>query len=127
LQNGKKKNSYALSRFDILDTVKGEEDGSELKGESARYNKWVAPISQDAWVVGLPVPQQLIDKSSFLMGKPGCDNKIAYELKSVIGNVTNPVGIIVARHVHSTGKRNYDKNDVLPGPYALCPPAEKLF
>ena len=81
-------------------------------------------LSQDVWAFKAPLPK--VD-AKFLMGKPGCDNRIAYEFRRAGLRVNNPAYSIMAAHLHMSQKRNYTHGkDTVPGPYALVVPVVAL-
>lgn len=95
----------ALTRWEVF-----HEDG-----------EWcIAPFnnssSQDVWAFQSPI--QTTDDMNFVLGKPGCDNKIA-KLMSEKYDVRNPGNQIVTCHFHMSGHRTYNHQDRIPGPY-LC-------
>ena len=80
--------------------------------------------SQDVWIFRAPLPNVF---GNFYLGKPGCDNRIAYELKKAGLKLSNPFKKIITVHVHRTGKRNYDSaKETVPGPYAEVPFTEDI-
>ena len=64
-----------LSRHDVC------EDGA------LQFDSHVATLSQDVWAFRPPLPKV---GAQFLMGKPGCDNRIAYEFRKAGMRVNNP-------------------------------------
>jgi hypothetical protein len=62
--------------------------------------------SQDAWIYRGNLPEDIGD---YFMGLPGCDNRLAYELKSKGYQLLNPSFSIQAIHIHRTNLRNYSK------------------
>ena len=71
--------------------------------------------SQDSWIYKSPIDISGID-TSFNLGIPGCDNRIAHEL-SLKYRVINPSLTIKTHHVHESDYRTYDVNKRLEGPY----------
>jgi len=69
--------------------------------------------SQDVWIWR----GDLKLKTSFPLGVPGCDNKIAYLLYSAGYEVKSPSLSIQAIHLHMTGIRNYSQKDRIEKPY----------
>ena len=74
-----------------------------------------------------------LDDSDFYLGKLGCDNRIAWELKNVGYSLTNDCNLIQSVHVHETKKRNYkqtfvgskeheENKEVVPPPYLYVYP-----
>ena len=90
---------FALSRFDINE-----------KGHPILFNyEW----SQDTWIFkGKIKPIENID---FVMGKPACDNRFAFELNKAGYSVSNPAKSIATYHLHQIGLRTYTEADRLPG------------
>lgn len=91
-------------------------------------NEWcIAPFnnssSQDVWAFMAPI--QVTDDMDFLLGKPGCDNKIA-KLMSKKYEVRNPGLQIVTCHFHMSGYRTYEHKDRIPGPYLCLVPNEDI-
>jgi len=78
------------------------------------------PDSQDVWIFnGLPrdsLPEDL------LLGKPGVDNRLAFEFVRVGYQISNPSKSIFTWHIHQSNKREYTAKDVVPPPYAIVHP-----
>ena len=71
-------------------------------------NKWrikAGSDSQDAWCYLNPL-KELEEKPDFCLGIRGCDNRIAYLLKSAYA-VRNPARKIILHHCHESGIRHY--------------------
>jgi hypothetical protein len=101
---------YALSRWDV------REDGSAVL-----YDE---PRSQDTWMFRGPIRLPAAD---FPLGKPGCDNRLAYLLETGPYRVFNPSRDVKTFHLHLTGIRNYsDTTDRIPGPY-FHPRPDRLY
>ena len=66
------------------------------------------------------------DKSDFLMGKPGCDNRIVQVYHELGYNVKNPSKQIIIKHLHLTNHRTYTNNDMVMGPYLLVSPTNDI-
>lgn len=79
--------------------------------------------SQDTWAFRSPI--EVTDEMDFLLGKPGCDNKIA-KLMSEKYEVRNPGLQIVTCHFHMSGHRTYDNADRIPGPYLCLAPNDDI-
>jgi len=100
---------YALTRWD--DTLHG----------CIFFNR---RDSQDVWIFKNPIKSV---KADFEIGKLGCDNRIAYELKQAGYRVANPSRTIKAYHLHSevrTENENHDKRETIPPPYEYVLPVE---
>lgn len=96
---------YALSRWDI------QPDGSAI-----HYNN---PSSQDTWIFRGAI--KMVENCNFVLGVPGCDNKIAYQLQQAGYRVTNPSLSIKTYHLHLSNVRRLEKRGGkifrLPRPY----------
>ena len=91
-----------LTRWDV------QEDGT-LQLKEPRLSR---KHSQDAWIFKSPLPQKMVDKGGLFFGRPGCDNMIAY-LAVISGlKVLNPSELIVAKHLHLSGSRSYQQNEL---------------
>jgi len=101
----------ALSRYDIL------VDGG------IGFNLFSAPMSQDAWIFISPLSRGVsLENLNIVMGLPGCDNRVSYEIRKGGYNIMNPCGTVIARHFHRTKKRNYSQKDTIKGSYLPVPP-----
>jgi len=97
----------------------GTEDGNRLINGNITFYKNHG-CSQDVWIWKNPLlnPNQI--PTDFYMGKPGCDNKIAYAFKEMGYEPINPCLDIITYHYHQTGEasRTYNRvTDRLPPPY----------
>lgn len=96
----------ALTRYDIINQ----------RGQSKFH---AAACSQDVWIFKTIKPVQC----SFHMGKPGCDNRFAWELKQAGYKLLNPSKTIKTYHLHLSKKRNWDRRyDKVPPPYHTIQP-----
>lgn len=103
----------ALLRYDV--PASGRTEDATLFGPRAD--------SQDTWVVRvadlqkrpLAVPAALATLD-FPFGRMGCDNIVALEMLRQKFTVVNPALSLKTWHFHASGKRNYDKNDVIERP-----------
>jgi hypothetical protein len=96
---------YALSRWDLT--------GSDL-------HPFHRADSQDTWIFRSPLKD--ISPAEFTMGKPGCDNKIAWILKESGYHVTNPCKSIITVHHHQSNLRRYKYSERIQPPYFLVKP-----
>ncbi len=80
--------------------------------------------SQDTWIFKGRVKK--VNYADFFMGRPGCDNRIAHELKVVGYDVINPSMTIKSYHLHNSQIKSYDRNHlfVVPKPYLRLEPTE---
>jgi hypothetical protein len=70
----------------------------------------ITSYSQDVWAwQGLM--KNISSQSSFFLGIPGCDNRIAYVLHSNGYKLHNPAKTIIAHHVHESMVRNYTESN----------------
>lgn len=81
-------------------------------------------LSQDSWIFKSPI--KIDDRSNFLMGKPGCDNRIIQIYHENGYNVKNPSMQIITKHLHTSNHRTYNHNDVISGPYLLVQPTNDI-
>jgi hypothetical protein len=96
---------YALTRWDVT---------------KARCLKFYGKeCSQDAWIYR---PKLRGIEGNYCPGKPGCDNRLAYELTEAGIRVTNPSKTIKACHLHLTNLRRYSRHESAPGPYLTINP-----
>ena len=59
--------------------------------------------------------------------KPGCDNKITYNMRDLGWTVRNPGKKVITVHFHPTNFRTYHFNDDrVPGPYLLVAPSDNF-
>jgi len=87
---------------------------------NGKFRPWHHRDSQDAWVT-----QGLIDvHGDFYIGRPGCDNRIAYEFTIKGYRVTNPCKSIRIVHVHETQMKSYTraKEFIVPKPHLVVEP-----
>jgi hypothetical protein len=95
---------FCLSRWD-----------EDAEGTSRHFD---CPESQDAWIFEPPIPPIAAD---FYLGKPGCDNRLAYETERAGLVLLNPSRSLHARHLHNTAIRRYTESDRLQGPVRPVP------
>jgi hypothetical protein len=97
---------FALSRWDV-----------QADGDIVHHASW---DSQDTWIFkGFIKPVS----GNFFMGRPGCDNRIAYEIMTAGYKVRNPSRSIRSFHLHVTQVHNYVRNEeqTVKMPYMLLP------
>lgn len=87
----KRLQAYCLSRYDY---IKGT-------GKAIFFNR---EDSQDVWIIRGYVRNV---KCGFSQGRPGCDNRLAFELKKTGYEVSNPSLDIQTIHCHESNKRTY--------------------
>jgi len=97
---------YALSRWDIM---------------SSRSSKhYVRKDSQDVWIFRSPIKEI---PGFYGIGVPGCDNRIAQEIKEQGYQILNPSKDVIFHHLHLSKVRNYKSGiDTVPGPYHFVEP-----
>ncbi len=100
------KTVYALSRWDY----KGN-------GNAVLFNR---KDSQDVWIFDGVPSDKLI--ANYNLGVAGCDNRIAWELRTAGYNVLNPSKTIHAIHLHQSEYRTYHAKDRLLEPYYFIHP-----
>jgi hypothetical protein len=107
-QNLKAEEVYALSRWDIK---KG--------GIVEHYDNWG---SQDTWIIKGKVKP---GRYSVELGKPGCDNRIAYIFKMAGYDIKNPSKDIKTYHYHLSDYRTYNCDlDKVKGKYFYINPTK---
>lgn len=84
--------------------------------------------SQDAWIFKPALPNKMIKKGGFYMGRPGCDGMVAY-LAAISGlKLLNPSEIVIAKHRHLSRHRTYNRKHRLGGSdiYICVYPASEI-
>jgi len=109
------KTFYALSRWEI----------STGDGKNWEIEPYENPASQDTWIFKTPVLTS--DVMNYTMGKPGCDNKITYDMRELGYTCRNPGKKVITIHFHPTNFRTYSAgDDRVPGPYLLVSPVDNF-
>lgn len=80
---------YCLSRWDLTPS-----------GNLVAYH---LPYSQDAWIFKGQI--KLPKVCNFLIGAPGCDNRLASELYNIGYTLKNPAEDVILVHVHNSNIR----------------------
>lgn len=101
---------YALSRYELKQV-----------GRPKLFNY---EFSQDSWFFKGQIKEPI--SIDFVMGKPACDNRFAYELNLMGYNVINPAHQIRTYHLHKINYRNYTEQDRLEGEVLAVPVTHKL-
>lgn len=110
----------ALTRWDVHGTKAYYYDAPFRDGLST------ALFSQDVWAFQAPLEKDL-SHVAFNMGKPGCDNRIAWVAEKIWGlSVRNPSKAIITYHLHGSNYRTYTTAETIPGPYLMVPPTDNL-
>lgn len=105
LENLNDNDSWSLTRWDTINGDVKFRDSS---------------CSQDCWIIkGKP---KQIDNINFEFGKPGCDNRISFELKEAGYKVYNPSKDFKVIHYHDDEHREYTKDDRIFGKYLFIDP-----
>ncbi len=76
-------------------------------------------FSQDTWIFRGPIKKII---GNFHLGKPGCDNRVAHEIKTSGYRISNPSLTIKTYHFHTSKIRDYKPKDRVPGPYLHLTP-----
>lgn len=100
----------ALSRWDI--------------NRNGKLNFFDREDSQDVWIFKTPI--SIKTPPNFHLGKPGCDNRIAYMAWESGLIVNNPSKQIITKHLHLTNLRNYGFEDTVFGMHMRIKPCESL-
>ena len=98
----KKDEAYALSRWDI-----------KYNNAIVHYDK---RDSQDTWMFKNDIKP---GKYDIPFGKPGCDNRILFELEKAGYTVKNPSKSIKTYHLHKQKFDTYDEADKAQGEYSF--------
>jgi hypothetical protein len=113
-----------LNEFDkwgdhVMALTRWEFDGNK----HSRYIGW--DYSQDVWAWQGRLNLEGME-CDFPMGKPGCDNRLAFELSKNY-NVINPCKTVRCHHYHLNRYRGYtpgDPKETIPEPYLRVSPTE---
>ena len=111
-----KQTVFALTKWvTVNDDVKGQGiQGVQMKPEYPSLNLILRIESQDAWIFKVPMAQQVIDHSTFHIGKSRCDNALAAVFVQCGYAVYNPAFAIRAIEIDSRGRKQslYDATGV---------------
>jgi hypothetical protein len=88
------------------------------EGEGGTSILYDCPFSQDAWIFEAPLRRLCCD---FQLGKPGSDNRMAYEAERAGLTVSNPSRSVRARHLHQSAVRRYTLDQRIVGPGRFVP------
>jgi len=127
-QNIENKSICIISNADISfdDSIKNVKDyvNKNVCLALTRHNKIDGKLrlfnrrdSQDAWVYINPL-RELEDNTNFILGTPGCDNRIAFILKKKY-KLKNPARKIILTHHHESGFRTYKRSEKIVGNISL--------
>lgn len=99
----------------------------ELEGDEPflfnHPNNIMRGISQDSWMWYSQESPLTIPETKVLMGKPGCDNRIAFVLRNYLKyDLLNCPFLIKSYHNHKSGIRYYSRADKIQGPYNYIQP-----
>lgn len=124
-------NHYILCNSDIYfdDTINLLDDFDYRGLILSRYENgeliWNHHDSQDTWIISSTnlIDSELIDQSNFELGKPGCDNAIAWIFNNygiLTGNFSNSIR---THHLHTDTYTNkkYSEKDRIMKPYVFLP------
>ena len=97
----------ALTRWNIV---------AQNKANFFDNQNGISVFSQDTWIFKSPIA---IKDANFYMGKPGCDNKLAYLAKQAGLSVRNPSKGLKSYHLHLSNYRTYTPGgkETVPPPY----------
>lgn len=109
------RSAYALLRYEYVHATPAK---SYLFGP--RFD------SQDTWifhshfpVFGTHMDDAAMSTFDFALGRPGCDNRIAWLLETCGYELFNDPMMVKTYHVHRSQKRSYNnKTDIVNGPWA---------
>lgn len=112
------KDCWALTRWNIKSCDELDIAKATLFGNGQACSQG----SQDVWVFKLPIFKTMNESVNFFLGKWGCDNRFAHELKKHGYNVTNPCLSIKTYHLHNVTITREPTTNRIPPPYLLLPP-----
>lgn len=112
----------ALTRWDII--PKDSQLYLQFYDLAWRGDITTGMLSQDSWIFKTPI--KIDDRSNFLMGKLGCDNRIVQIYHELGYDVKNPSKKIVTKHLHASNYRTYSQSDAVLGPYLLIQPTDDV-
>jgi len=117
------KSFLALTRWDLF--TENKQWHMRFFNGPYRDNGWtMGMLSQDSWIFKTPI--KIDDRSNFLMGKPGCDNRIVQLYHELGYRVKNPSQQIITKHLHTSNYRTYNHTDMVFGPYLLVAPTDDI-
>jgi hypothetical protein len=123
LNNNDLTNTFiALTRWDLI--IKDNQWFVDFYNKPWNDGITTGMLSQDSWIFKTPI--KLDERSKFLMGKPGCDNRIVQIYHENDYNVKNPSMQIVSKHLHVSNYRTYNNRDMVFGPYLLVEPTNNI-
>lgn len=123
-QHAKPGDTVIVANADIyFDKTLARLDNYDLSGKLLCLSRWDVradgsleffehPFSQDAWIFKTPLPAINCD---FYLGKPACDNRLAWEAEHAGLQVINPARSIRACHLHRSQVRRYNERERLRG------------
>lgn len=111
-----------LTRWDIVPYQGGW--GLQFYDHPWRNNLTTGQLSQDSWIFKSPI--KIDERCNFMMGKPGCDNRIIQIMHENGYDVKNPSKQIISKHLHVSNHRTYNHTDLVIGPYLLVTPTDDL-
>lgn len=112
----------ALTRWDII--PKDKQLYVQFYNLPWRGDITTGMLSQDSWIFKTPI--KVDDRSNFLMGKPGCDNRIVQIYHELGYDVKNPSKKVITKHLHDSNYRTYNQSDMILGPYLLVQPTDDV-
>jgi hypothetical protein len=77
--------------------------------------------SQDTWILHSSTTIQSLKAFHFELGRPGCDNKVAYLFSCMGYEIYNDPLLIKTHHCHAEVERNYSLSTVPPPYLFVCP------
>ena len=83
--------------------------------------------SQDSWIIHSNYLFQKTDNFNIYLGKPGCDNAIAYYFRNSGFKIYNCPYFIKTFHLHETKTRDYTVKDRINGNYLNVFPARDFI
>jgi hypothetical protein len=112
LQRIKPGQAYCINRHELAQAAPPRIDRQKTAMSRRRHRYDM----QDCWVIrGVPRDGMWLD---FPAGRPGCDNRLAYELQKVGYAILDPYLTIRVLHHHLSDRSLIQRGDRIPRPYA---------
>ena len=126
-----KKASLFGSRMSYLEMLKDEQKEvyeKVINDNNIHKDFYIQGARADSWDAWIIHSNYMINENenkvfNFDLGRIGCDNKMIYLLKTLGYTIYNDPLWVPIYHYHTDQKRDYTRDDRLPGPYGLYVPA----
>ena len=119
------KSLYSLLRFEYTHDGNIENSMKNAKLFNHPLTNKPRSDSQDVWIYHtqqMEINDEFIQETDFMLGVPGCDNKITYIFNKHGFKCYNEPIVIKNYHYHVTRLRTYSGADAVPRPYLYVEP-----